>query len=242
MRLLLGQEPHLPPPGIPWHALGATGTALTLLVSAALAVRRIAPVPVLATVVTLGSTCIACGYWPVVNSPASLLALHTIAARPTRTAALGAGAGAGAGAVDAAPLFAGAAHTGYGSMKTVLVQALAFPLVVVIFGHTGGGAAERSHHLADLTRRLRAEQEARALQAVTEERVRRARELHDVVARHLFVVAHQAGVASYVFDGDPATARRALDTIAVTSREALEELRHLLILLCVGPEDPPPPR
>ncbi|GGV47380.1 ATPase [Kitasatospora herbaricolor] len=229
--LLLGQEP----PPAPWHALDATGTALTLLVSAALVARRIAPVPVLATVVALWSTYIACGYWPVVNSPASLLALYTVAAaRPTRTAALG------AGAVGAAWLFAGAAHAGYGSMKTVLVQAAAFPLVMVFFGRTAGRAAERSRHLAELTRRLRAEQEARALQAVTEERVRIARELHDVVAHHLSVVSLQAGMASYVFDADPATARGALDTIAATGREALEELRRLLTLLRVDPEDLPP--
>ncbi|MFE3113079.1 sensor histidine kinase [Kitasatospora indigofera] len=229
--LLLGQEP----PPAPWHALDATGTALTVLVSAALVARRIAPVPVLATVLALWTLYIAGGYWPVVNSPASLLALYTVAAaRGTRTA------GAGAAAVGATWLFAGAVHAGYGSMKTVLVQALAFPLVMVFFGRTAGRAAERSHRLAELTRRLRAEQEARALQAVTEERLRIARELHDVVAHHMSVVSLQAGMASYVFEGDPATARAALGTIAATSREALEELRRLLTLLRTGPEDPPP--
>ncbi|MFB6839087.1 sensor histidine kinase [Streptomyces sp. NPDC056361] len=226
--LLLGME--RPPTG--WSDMDATGALLTVLTSLALVARRMAPVAVLSVVVALWVVYIACGYWPVVNSPATLLALYTVAA--TRT---GRSVPIGGAAVGAAWVLAGLSNVHNGSMKTVLVQAVAFPAVVVLIGRGAGRAAERSRELARLTRRLQVEQETRASQAVTEERVRIARELHDVVAHHMSVVSLQAGMASYVFEGDPATARRALDTIAATSREALEELRRLLVLLRVGSDD-----
>ncbi|WP_063992004.1 MULTISPECIES: sensor histidine kinase [unclassified Streptomyces] len=226
--LLLGME--RPPTG--WTGMDTTGAALTVLTSVVLVARRLAPVAVLSAVVVLWTAYIACGYWPVVNAPATLLALYTVAA--TRN---GMPVRIGGAAVGVTWLLAGLSNVHNGSMKTVLVQAVAFPAVVVLIGRGAGRAAERTRELARLTLQLHAEQETRASQAVTEERVRIARELHDVVAHHMSVVSLQAGMASYVFEGDPATAQRALDTIAATSREALEELRRLLVLLRVGPED-----
>lgn len=224
--LILGRETPLA-----WHPLGVVGSVLTVLVSAALAARRLAPVAVLAAVVVLWIGYVACGYWPVVNAPAVLLALYTVAAaRGTRTAALC------AAAVGGCWLLGGLLGGEFASMRPVLIQAAVFPLGIVYLGRTAGLAAERSRRLAELTRQLRAEQELRAQQAVTGERVRIARELHDVVAHHMSMVSLQAGMASYVFDSDPATARGALETIAATSREALGELRRMLVLLRTGPE------
>lgn len=68
-------------------------------------------------------------------------------------------------------------------------------------------------------------------QQATEERLKIARELHDVVAHSLGVIAVQAGVGSHVSDTDPRDARRALDAIATTSREALQEVRSMLGVL-----------
>ncbi|MFE9747361.1 sensor histidine kinase [Saccharothrix saharensis] len=79
-----------------------------------------------------------------------------------------------------------------------------------------------------------AEQAARA---VADERVRIARELHDIVAHHMSVISLQAGVAQYVLDTDLATARRAITTVGDTSREALTEMRRLLDVLRVDPDD-----
>ncbi|MEU5697076.1 sensor histidine kinase [Actinosynnema sp. NPDC020468] len=73
----------------------------------------------------------------------------------------------------------------------------------------------------------------RAARARADERVRIARELHDVVAHHLSVVSLQAGVARYVLDSDLDTARRAITTVGDTSREALTELRRVLQVLRV---------
>lgn len=75
-----------------------------------------------------------------------------------------------------------------------------------------------------------AEQAARA---VSEERMRIAHELHDMVAHHMSVISLQTGVAEYVLDSDPAVAREALATVGSTSREALSEMRRLLAVLRV---------
>lgn len=82
--------------------------------------------------------------------------------------------------------------------------------------------------------RLEAEREQRDREAVAAERLRIARELHDVVAHSMSVIAVQSGVANHVIDSRPAEARRALATIESTSRSALVELRRLLGVLRQG--------
>ena len=71
-------------------------------------------------------------------------------------------------------------------------------------------------------------QDEAASKAVTEERLRIARELHDVVAHSMSVIAVQAGYGQYVIDTQPADARDALGAIQATSREALDEMRRML--------------
>lgn len=80
---------------------------------------------------------------------------------------------------------------------------------------------------------------AQSAAAVAAERVRIARELHDVVAHHVAVISLQAGVAEYVLDSDPDTARRAITTVGVSSRDALAEMRRMLFVLrAPDPGDP----
>jgi signal transduction histidine kinase len=67
--------------------------------------------------------------------------------------------------------------------------------------------------------------------AVAEERLRIARELHDVVAHSMSVIAVQAGFGQYVIDSSPSDAREALGAIQATSRDALEEMRRMLGVL-----------
>jgi signal transduction histidine kinase len=71
----------------------------------------------------------------------------------------------------------------------------------------------------------------RARRAVTEERLRIARELHDVVAHSMSVIAVQAGVGGYVIGTNPAEAAGALAAIETTSRATLREMRQLLGML-----------
>lgn len=65
-------------------------------------------------------------------------------------------------------------------------------------------------------------------QAVTAERLRIARELHDMVAHNIGIIAIQAGVGSLVMDTQPTETRKALDAIEATSRETLAGLRRML--------------
>ncbi|WP_251452775.1 sensor histidine kinase [Microbacterium sp. Marseille-Q6648] len=84
---------------------------------------------------------------------------------------------------------------------------------------------------ADLERRtdeLEREREVTAAQAVALDRVRIARELHDVVAHHVSAMGVQAGAARAVMDRDPDAARDALRGVEGSARSALDELRHLL--------------
>lgn len=80
-----------------------------------------------------------------------------------------------------------------------------------------------------LARRRAAEQLAE--RAVVDERLRIARELHDVVAHSIGVIAVQAGVANHVMRVRPAEAENALRDIETTSRAALTEMRQLLGVL-----------
>lgn len=75
-------------------------------------------------------------------------------------------------------------------------------------------------------------------QAVTAERLRIARELHDMVAHSMGIIAIQSGAASRVIDTQPAGARRALETIEGASRETLSGLRRMLGALREGESDP----
>ena len=81
------------------------------------------------------------------------------------------------------------------------------------------------------TMRLAEDREARAREAVAEERARIARELHDIVAHTLGTIVLQAAAADARFDREPERARTALRTIEATGRQALGEMRRLLGLL-----------
>lgn len=67
--------------------------------------------------------------------------------------------------------------------------------------------------------------------AVTEERLRIAREMHDVVAHSMGLISVKAAVANHVAVSRPQEARDALQVIETTSRGALTEMRHLLGVL-----------
>jgi signal transduction histidine kinase len=84
-----------------------------------------------------------------------------------------------------------------------------------------------------------------ARRAVVEERLAIARELHDVIAHSLSVIAIQSGVGRHVMDSQPDEAFKALVAVEETSRAALHDLRNVLGLLrqsdVVGPELEPAP-
>ncbi|MDT0116263.1 sensor histidine kinase [Microbacterium sp. PRF11] len=101
-----------------------------------------------------------------------------------------------------------------------------------------GGAyyfGDRSHQqmreraaLEERTAELESEREVTAAQAVALDRVRIARELHDVVAHHVSLMGVQAGVARSLLSRDPDAARETLTGVESSARTSLHELRQLL--------------
>ena len=79
--------------------------------------------------------------------------------------------------------------------------------------------------------RAEAELDQQAARAAAAERTRIARELHDVVAHHVSLMAVQAEAASSLLPARPDDARRSVDIISATARQALTELRRLLGVL-----------
>jgi signal transduction histidine kinase len=80
-------------------------------------------------------------------------------------------------------------------------------------------------------RRALAESGDLALAAVSEERARIARELHDVVAHSVSIIAVQAGAAEELIERDPEEARQHIASVRRTAREAMSEMRRLLDVL-----------
>src|SRR5215212_11348678 len=76
-----------------------------------------------------------------------------------------------------------------------------------------------------------------ARSAVAAERLRIARELHDIVAHSMSVIAMHAGAARLAVGTDPASERTALDVIESSSREAVGEMRRLVTVLRDGDVD-----
>jgi signal transduction histidine kinase len=102
---------------------------------------------------------------------------------------------------------------------------IAFPLLL---GIAVRSRREREDELAARTTELQREREENARRAVLEERVRIARELHDVVAHHVSVMGVQAGAARRVMAKQPAKAEEVLSSIEASSRQAVVELHRLL--------------
>ncbi|MCW3817464.1 histidine kinase [Micromonospora sp. DR5-3] len=99
------------------------------------------------------------------------------------------------------------------------------------FGELSWLAARREHELRTQAEELRRSRAEAAERAVMGERVRIARELHDVVAHHVSVMGVQAAACRRVLDRDRDKARAALAAIEQTARTAVDELRRMLGVL-----------
>ncbi|MFL6000268.1 MAG: sensor histidine kinase [Streptomyces sp.] len=112
---------------------------------------------------------------------------------------------------------------------------------IVAYGPAATGWIVRNHRDAAEAARLRAEQTALLAemdrsQAVTAERARMARELHDMVANHLSAIAIHSTAALSI--DDPATSREALSVIRENSVDGLAEMRRLIGILRDGDHEP----
>ncbi|MFH6691415.1 histidine kinase, partial [Cellulosimicrobium funkei] len=98
--------------------------------------------------------------------------------------------------------------------------------VVVLL--VAGTVRDRSARLAAARETERLARAERERTAVADERLRIAREVHDVLAHSLSAITVQAGVGLHLLDRDPEQARGALTAIRAASTEALDEVRAVL--------------
>ncbi|MFI5933702.1 sensor histidine kinase [Actinoplanes sp. NPDC051494] len=149
---------------------------------------------------------------------ATMIAVWTVASRRSRTAGWWAGSAAAVTllvvGVTAQPL------------KLLALNMVVLNLVLIATAIGVGATARRERR-----ERLAHERREDARQQVVAERLRIARDLHDVLAHHLTLVNAQAGVAGYLMRTDPAAASTALHDISEHTRKALDELRATVGLL-----------
>jgi len=92
--------------------------------------------------------------------------------------------------------------------------------------------------LEDRARLLENEREEHDRRAVADERLRIARDLHDIVAHAMSVITVQAATGHHLLDRDPEAARRALANVETASRDALVEMRRMLGVLRDDDDEP----
>jgi signal transduction histidine kinase len=211
------------------------GGALAVVAIVALLWRRRAP---LATWIVSGSATVAGLAIPGLGTTtapiAALIATYTVASRSPRDVSVGVGAVTLVGATVATAIGQVPKH-GWGVL--VLPVALVSAAWLV-----GDNLRVRRDYLAELeakARRTEADRAEESARAASRERARIARELHDVIAHHVSVIAIQAGAARMLTEGaNPTAARVALERVEVTARQALAELRQLLGVLRHDHEPP----
>ncbi len=213
---------------------------LVLLACAPILLLRRWPLSVLATVTAAIVLVMALGNAPLPFAIMLGLAMYLVASRlPRRVSIRAAAATAVAlgGALGYASLVARGASPAVEAVEGFLPAAAAW--------FVGDSAAARQRYLAGLAEQAEREQAAeaeqaereraaeaeRARQQVQQERVRIARELHDVVAHTLAVMTVQAGVGRRLAAKRPEEASKALESIETIGRTAHEELRVVLGLL-----------
>jgi signal transduction histidine kinase len=199
---------------------------LMALGAAALVFRRRAPMTVLALTGTVSVVESVTGDPRAPVAMSAVVALYTVASTTDRPTTWRVG-------LLTMTVLTGAAMSA-GSLPWYAQENLA------IFAWTGIGAtagdAVRSRRAFVQAIRERAERaertrEEEARRRVAEERLRIARDLHDVVAHHIALVNVQAGVAAHVMDKRPDQAKEALAHVREASRSALNELRATVGLL-----------
>ena len=211
----------------PRFVLPTAGVAvITVAATLPVAVRRLWPLPVLAVVTVAVGALTAVGRAPLTSDLMLGMAVYTAAVRLPRTVAVVSLVATETAIVAGLLTAAATARTQNVMLHSVLAAAAMW--------FVGYGVRERRRYRAGLAeqaaQRQRAEAE-HARHALQEERLRIARELHDVLAHTLSVVTVQAGVGRRVGAARPGEAMRALRAVEEASRGALDELRRLLCLL-----------
>jgi signal transduction histidine kinase len=209
----------------------APSFALLAVSCASLVLRRRFPLPVWGATTLVGAAGVIIASGPSSVVLPAFVGVYTVATQRGRRTA-----------VTTAAL---TVLTMVGALVIVQPEALASPTTYAVLAWGGMATAigiavgsQRAIVAAAEERALRAEaaRDEEARRAVAEERLRIARELHDVVAHHISVINVQAGVARHLLDENPAMAGEALGHIRESSQVVLSELSAILGLLR-NPED-----
>jgi len=215
--------------------------ALLLVGPVALLWRRRYPVAVfaIATAASIGFATFAAPRWVYAVAPA--IALFNLAKLGRRWAAMIGAAAAFVAYLLVCWVFAGRLGLAAGvrpDLRDAVLLAIGLTVLILL----GGAAKVRSEHMVEMMKvraeRARAKEEQERRQA-SEERLRIARELHDVLGHHLSLISVQAGVGLHLMDSRPEQAREALTAIKTASAEALREVRAVLDVLRTEDEAAP---
>lgn len=230
------------------------GVTATVLLCGAVAGRRVQPALALGVAWVGAILQMACLLMPSIVDVAAMIVVFTSAAYGTRRAMWMGLVSALLGAITAGGYLALVIFSGIRTGETVpwhesvnaeqwaglvLVMVSVFAIVLILLGASWGAGV-----LVRLRLRAQAaEQErvvAEALAEMEHQRVRIARDMHDVVAHSLAVVIAQADGARYAARTDPEAATASLQAISTTARAALADVRLLLTQLrhaqAVGPQ------
>ncbi|EPJ39089.1 hypothetical protein STAFG_3821 [Streptomyces afghaniensis 772] len=196
---------------------------------AVLPVRHRTPLAALAATTAVGVLVTPLGLLltPLIVAPAVITAYsYSLAARTERRAA-------SAVLLASVALVASISLSGDLSWKDVSRMGVVavFPLVAGVLGHS---VRNRRAYLGAVEERARRAEESRDSEArrrVAEERVRIARELHDLVAHQITLANAQATVAAHLFDTRPEQTRKSLKELVETTADALDDLRATVGLL-----------
>jgi signal transduction histidine kinase len=203
------------------------------LASAPIALRRRFPVLVLLTVTAAVAASTMLGQ-PFIGVPFVALPLYGVVVRFDRRISL-----AALFTVELLLL----TSLGVAALNGPLAGGASFHVVVAgatwIIGDSVRTRRAHGARLANEAEERRLQEAARAQNTIVEERLQIARELHDIVAHSLGVIAVQSGVGGHVLDSQPEEARKSLAAIEATSRSALKEVRGLLGVLRRGDHEEP---
>ncbi|WP_274557581.1 sensor histidine kinase [Streptomyces spiramyceticus] len=219
-------DPHGPNGPTFTRTPGARSLVLMFVGSAALVFRRRKPMAVLAFTGAVTLTELIAGDPPAPVAMSAVIALYTVASRTDRPTTWRVGLLTMTGLTAAAMCFG----TGpWYAQENIGIFAWTG------IGATAGDAVRSRRAFIDAIReraeRAERTREEEARRRVAEERLRIARDLHDVVAHHIALVNVQAGVAAHVMDKRPDQAKEALAHVREASRSALNELRATVGLL-----------
>ncbi len=217
--------PTEPEPVAAW--VGVLGLGLVLAEGLPLAWRRIRPAVVAAVVVVVYA-----GYGLVVDPAppyAGWVALFAVAAHVPGFRRALVISGAVAAALVAGIVGAAAVHPeGRNELPTLLL----LTLIVLLGGALTRAERDRVSALRERAASLEREQAAARGQAALEERLRIARDLHDLVGHGLSAIAVQSGTGRVALDaGDLGAVRTALGHVEATSRHAMQEMRAMVAVL-----------